>query len=86
MSRIATAEYIGQKRRAYLEASKGKRRNILQEVCETTGYEKDAAGDLSWICIKKKPHVNRFIRSIQELLLNTSVIAELNPKYVFISD
>ena len=39
MSRMATAEYIGAKRRVYLEASKEKRAKILTEVYETTGYE-----------------------------------------------
>ena len=40
MSRMATAEYIGAKRRAYLAAPKDKRRSLLSEVCETNGYEK----------------------------------------------
>jgi len=46
MSRMATAEYIGAKRRSYLVASKEKRRKILAEVCETTGYEKKYANKL----------------------------------------
>lgn len=46
MSRMATAEYIGAKRRAYLAATKTKRRQILAEVCETTGYEKKYANKL----------------------------------------
>jgi len=46
MSRMATAEYIGAKRRSYLVASREKRRNILAEVCETTGYEKKYANKL----------------------------------------
>lgn len=46
MSRMATAEYIGAKRRAYLVASREKRHQILQEVCETVGYEKKYANKL----------------------------------------
>ena len=46
MSRMATAEYIGAKRRSYLEASKGRRAKILSEVCETTGYERKYANKL----------------------------------------
>ena len=46
MSRMATAEYIGAKRRAYLAAPKDKRRSLLSEVCETTGYEKKYANKL----------------------------------------
>ena len=46
MSRMATAEYIGAKRRAYLLASREKRHRILQEVCETVGYEKKYANKL----------------------------------------
>lgn len=59
MSRLATAEYIGQKRRAYLEASKGKRRKILQEVCETTGYEKKYANKLLLGIRKFREHKGR---------------------------
>lgn len=43
MSRGATSEYIGMKRRAYKAASKTKRRTILAEVCETTGFTEDYA-------------------------------------------
>ena len=43
MSRGATNEYIGMKRRAYQKATRQKRREILAEVCETTGYSKDYA-------------------------------------------
>ena len=43
MSRGATAEYVGAKRRAYAAASKSKRRLMLAEVCETTGFTKDYA-------------------------------------------
>lgn len=46
MSRMAIAEYIGAKRRAYLVASRKKRHQILQEVCETVGYEKKYANKL----------------------------------------
>ncbi len=38
MSRMATSEYIGARRRMYAESSPGKRGRILDEVCETTGY------------------------------------------------
>ena len=41
MSRRATNEYIGMKRRAYQAASRPKRREILAEVCTNTGYTKD---------------------------------------------
>ena len=37
MSRMATAEYVGAKRRAYAEAFSAKRTRLLDEVCETTG-------------------------------------------------
>ena len=43
MSRRATNEYIGMKRRAYQAASRPKRREILAEVCTNTGYSKDYA-------------------------------------------
>ena len=43
MSRGATNEYIGLKRRANAAAKRSKRRLILAEVCETTGYSKDYA-------------------------------------------
>ena len=43
MSRKATKEYIGMKGRAYKAASRPKRRAILAEVCENTGYTKDYA-------------------------------------------
>ena len=39
MSRKATSEYIGAKRRAYADADRTKRKHILDEVCEMTGYE-----------------------------------------------
>ena len=38
MSRKSKAEYIAEKRRAYAEAGAGKRRRILDEVCETLCY------------------------------------------------
>ena len=38
MSRKSKAEYIGEKRRAYACASAAKRRQILDEVCETLCY------------------------------------------------
>lgn len=43
MSRGATKEYIGMKMRAYQSATRQKRRAILAEVCETTGFTKDYA-------------------------------------------
>ncbi len=46
MSRTATNEYIGAKRRAYAEAGPAKRRRILDEVCETTGYSRKYANRL----------------------------------------
>ena len=38
MSRKSKAEYIGEKRRAYACAGAAKRRQILDEVCETLCY------------------------------------------------
>ena len=46
MSRMATNEYIGAKRRAYAQADRAKRTRILDEVCETTGYERKYANRL----------------------------------------
>ena len=46
MSRMATSEYIGTKRRAYAQAGRAKRKRILDEVCETTGYERKYANRL----------------------------------------
>ena len=46
MSRMATNEYIGAKRRAYAQADRAKRKHILDEVCETTGYERKYANRL----------------------------------------
>ena len=46
MSRMATSEYIGAKRRAYASAKPGKRRQLLDEVCETTGYSRKYANRL----------------------------------------
>ena len=46
MSRIATSEYIGVKRRAYANAKSGKRKHLLDEVCETTGYSRKYANRL----------------------------------------
>ena len=34
MSRLATSEYIGAKRRAYAQADRAKRKRILGDVCE----------------------------------------------------
>jgi hypothetical protein len=46
MSRKATAEYIGARRRAYAQADRHKRIRILDEVCEITGYERKYANRL----------------------------------------
>ena len=46
MSRMATSEYIGAKRRAYAQADRAKRTRILDDVCETTGYERKYANRL----------------------------------------
>lgn len=46
MSRMATNEYIGAKRRMYTTADRKKRIRILDEVCETTGYERKYANRL----------------------------------------
>ena len=43
---MATNEYIGTKRRAYAQADRAKRTRILNEVCETTGYERKYANRL----------------------------------------
>jgi hypothetical protein len=43
---MATNEYIGAKRRAYAQANRAKRSRILDEVCETTGYERKYANRL----------------------------------------
>ena len=47
MSRMATSEYIGAKRRAYAQACRAKRKRILDEVCETTGGRIRDAGRAS---------------------------------------
>ena len=46
MSRKATNAYIGTKRRAYAQANRARRSRILDEVCETTGYERKYANRL----------------------------------------
>ena len=46
MSRTATAEYIGAKRRAYAAAVPAKRHRLLEEVVETTGYSRKYANRL----------------------------------------
>ena len=46
MSRKATNEYIGVKRRAYADAKLERRIRILDEVCETTGYSRKHANRL----------------------------------------
>ena len=46
MSRKSKSECIGEKRRAYASAGSGKRRRILDEVCETLGYTRKYANRL----------------------------------------
>ena len=46
MSRKATNEYIGIKRRAYAQAGRAKRMRILDDVCERTGCERKYANRL----------------------------------------
>lgn len=46
MSRMATNEYIGAKRRAYAQSDRAKRIRILDDVCETTGYDRKYANRL----------------------------------------
>ena len=46
MSRMATNEYIGAKRRLYATADRENRIKMLDEVCETTGYERKYANRL----------------------------------------
>ena len=46
MSRMATSEYMGARRRAYASSDRAKRICILDEVCETTGYERKYANRL----------------------------------------
>ena len=48
MSRMATSEYIGAKRRAYANAQPGKRRRLLDEVCETAGNAGGLNGRFLW--------------------------------------
>ena len=46
MSRKATMEYIGQKRRLYLTKDRAGKSRILDEVCETCGFDRKYAGKL----------------------------------------
>ena len=46
MSRKATNEYIGARRRAYADAKPEKRKVILDDVCDTTGYSRKYANRL----------------------------------------
>ena len=49
MSRTATSEYIGTKRRAYAKADRDKRMRILDEVCSTPARpRRTALTDYSW--------------------------------------
>ena len=59
MSRMATNEYIGTKRRAYAQANRAKRSSILDEVCETTGYERKYANRLLTGSRKFREHKGR---------------------------
>ena len=46
MSRKATMEYIGQKRRLYLAKDRAGKSRMLDEVCETCGFDRKYAGKL----------------------------------------
>ena len=59
MSRMATSEYIGTKRRAYAQAGRAKRMRILDDVCETTGYERKYANRLLTGSRKFREHNGR---------------------------
>ena len=59
MSRMATKEYIGAKRRAYALADRAKRMRILDEACETTGYERKYANRLLTGSRKFREHRGR---------------------------
>ena len=59
MSRKATNEYIGIKRRAYAQAGRAKRMRILDDVCETTGYERKYANRLLTGSRKFREHRGR---------------------------
>ena len=59
MSRMATSEYIGARRRAYASADRAKRIRILDEVCETTGYERKYANRLLTGSRKFREHRGR---------------------------
>ena len=59
MSRMATNEYIGTKRRAYAQANRAKRCSILDDVCETTGYERKYANRLLTGSRKFREHKGR---------------------------
>ena len=56
---MATNEYIGTKRRAYAQANRAKRSSILDEVCETTGYERKYANRLLTGSRKFREHKGR---------------------------
>ncbi len=59
MSRMATSEYIGARRRAYASADRAKRIRILDEVCETTGYKRKYANRLLTGSRKFREHRGR---------------------------
>ena len=59
MSRKATSEYIGIKRRAYAQAGRAKRMRILDDVCETTDYERKYANRLLTGSRKFREHKGR---------------------------
>lgn len=66
MSRTATNEYIGARRRAYAEAKPARRRRILDEVCETTGHSRKYANRLLTGSRKFREHGGRDRTCTQE--------------------
>ena len=59
MSRSATMEYIGQKRRAYSECSIAKKSRLLDEVCSTTGLSRKHVNKLLTGNIKHRDRPGR---------------------------
>ena len=59
MSRSATMEYIGQKRRAYSECSITKKSKLLDEVCCTTGLSRKHVNKLLTGQIRYREHPGR---------------------------
>ena len=64
MSRMATNEYIGEKRMAYALANRAKRTRILDEVCEATGYERKYANLLLMGCRKIRKRLRKIRQSV----------------------